>query len=185
MNQQTFRVVVIGGGSVGKSCLTTQFIHGKFSTDYDPTIETHLEIIDTAGQEEYRSIRDRYLGLGDGFLVVYSIISRSSFDDAKNLHQAIKRTRTGNKAIALTVANKSDLDTERVVSRELGQELAKDFGSIYYETSAKTGSNVVECFHCLIRELRKSKKPEDSNNKKFDDDDLSEKEKTGKCCIIL
>ncbi|KAJ3448431.1 ras gtpase-related [Anaeramoeba flamelloides] len=92
---EVHKIVIIGGGSVGKSCLTIRYLQGKFIRDSDPTIrenyekvvevdekECLLEIIDTAGQEEYGSVRDKCIKLGKGFLIVYSIISRASYTEA-------------------------------------------------------------------------------------------------------
>ena len=160
-----FRVVVVGGGSVGKSCLTVRFLQGRFIQDYDPTIEESykktvsvddedavLEIIDTAGQEEYRSVRDKYIRIGEAFLLVFSIISRASYTEARNLHEAIRRAKNFQKVPVVTVANKIDLDDERLVTQEEGQSLAEKYGSTYYETSAKSGKKVENCFKTLVRE---------------------------------
>ncbi|KAJ5079406.1 ras-like protein [Anaeramoeba ignava] len=188
------KIVLIGGGSVGKSCLTAQFLQGKFIEDYDPTIEenyrkvvnidgedTHLEIIDTAGQEEYRSVRDKYIKLGEGFIIVFSIISRTSFLEARNLHEAIRRVNNFQAVPVITVANKADLADERLVSQEEGETLTKKYSSSYYETSAKTGMNVNACFEEIIKQTKlfrkeKSVKPQEPSI--YD-------EKSKGCCLIL
>ncbi|KAJ5071339.1 ras-like protein [Anaeramoeba ignava] len=198
MSKEYYKIVLIGGGSVGKSCLTVQYLHGRFHQDYDPTIEQSyqketeidnkevtLEIIDTAGQEEYRSVRDKYISTGQAFLIVYSIISRTSFIEAKQLHQAVKRAKGPKGAPVITVANKSDLHEERVVTVESGEELAAEFSSLYFETSAKTGSNVAECFQQLVRELRKRKDTISENQPKSNPQKEVNKSEGGGCCIIL
>lgn len=87
-----FKVVVLGSGGVGKSALTMQFVSGTFMEKYDPTIEDFyrkeievdsapcvLEILDTAGTEQFASMRDLYIKNGQGFVVVYSITSHQTF----------------------------------------------------------------------------------------------------------
>eukprot|EP01156_Anaeramoeba_ignava_P003294 Anaeramoba_ignava/a221735_37.p1 GENE.a221735_37~~a221735_37.p1 ORF type:complete len:195 (-),score=57.94 a221735_37:134-718(-) len=172
MSEESCKIVVVGSGSVGKSCLTLRYLQSKFVEDYDPTIaETYektlkvddipckLEIIDTAGQEEYRSVRDKYIKLGEGFLLVFSVISRSSFIESKNLHEAIQRAQKLNhlQVPAVTVANKTDLQEARTVSTEEGKDLAQKYSSTYIETSAKNNVNVREAFEQIVREVRKSR----------------------------
>ncbi|KAJ3424766.1 ras-like protein [Anaeramoeba flamelloides] len=197
---ETYKIVIIGGGSVGKSCLTVRFLQGRFIQDYDPTIEESykkkittdekpcmLEIIDTAGQEEYRSVRDKYIRIGEAFLLVFSIISRASYTEARNLHEAIRRAKNFQAVPVVTVANKADLDEERLVSREEGETLAKKYNSQYYETSAKNGSNVTECFESLVREVRNLKaqqSQQNPENEKQDEKDQDTDSKGG-CCVIL
>ncbi|KAJ6241534.1 ras-like protein [Anaeramoeba flamelloides] len=197
---ETYKIVIIGGGSVGKSCLTVRFLQGRFIQDYDPTIEESykkkitidekpcmLEIIDTAGQEEYRSVRDKYIRIGEAFLLVFSIISRASYTEARNLHEAIRRAKNFQAVPVVTVANKADLDEERLVSREEGETLAKKYNSQYYETSAKNGSNVTECFESLVREVRNLKAQQSQQNPEENKQDEKDKDTDSKggCCIIL
>ncbi|GFS31787.1 ras-related protein R-Ras2 [Trichonephila inaurata madagascariensis] len=83
---QTYKLVVVGGGGVGKSALTIRFIQSYFVVDYDPTIEdsytkqcvidgqvARLDILDTAGQEEFSAMREQYMRSGEGFLLVFSV----------------------------------------------------------------------------------------------------------------
>ncbi|XP_060030634.1 ras-related protein R-Ras isoform X1 [Erinaceus europaeus] len=86
---ETHKLVVVGGGGVGKSALTIQFIQSYFVSDYDPTIEdsytkictvdgipARLDILDTAGQEEFGAMREQYMRAGHGFLLVFAINDR-------------------------------------------------------------------------------------------------------------
>ena len=94
-----YRIVVVGGGGVGKSAITIQFIQNYFINEYDPTIEDSyrkqvcidgetcmLDILDTAGQDEYSAMRDQYMRTGQGFLLIYAITSRGSFDETKSFY---------------------------------------------------------------------------------------------------
>jgi len=163
-----FRVVLVGEGGVGKSCLTIQFINEKFVEDYDPTMEDSyrkqvtvdskeciLDIFDTAGQEEFSAVRDQYLRTGDGFLCVYSITLEPSFVAVRGFHDHILRVKDQDRLPFILVANKADLEHQRVVSKADGEKCAAELGCRFMETSAKTRQNVVEIFHELVREIKK------------------------------
>jgi len=166
-----YNVVVIGSGGTGKSCLTNQFVTGVFTEDYDPTIEDSyrkrvnvdgemcvLDILDTAGQEEYSSMLDEYLRQGQGFIIVYSIVSNQSFLEVQNFKDKLwlcKDLKPNDTIPILIVGNKCDLETERKVTTTEGQELAKLFNCPHFETSAKTGINVHDVFHEIVRQVRK------------------------------
>lgn len=146
-----YKLVVVGGGGVGKSCLTIQLIQSHFVDEYDPTIEgpAHvlysfyggllltyvitdsyrkqcviddevalLDVLDTAGQEEYSAMREQYMRTGEGFLLVYSITSRQSFEEILTFQQQILRVKDKDYFPIIIVGNKCDLDTERQVSRQ-------------------------------------------------------------------
>jgi len=160
--------VIVGGGGVGKSALTIQLIQNHFIDEYDPTIEDSyrkqvtideetclLDILDTAGQEEYSAMRDQYMRTGQGFILVFAITSRSSFDEIASFREQILRVKDKDKVPMILVGNKCDLETERQVTTGEGQDLAKSFGCPFFESSAKTRVNVEECFYELVREIRK------------------------------
>ncbi|KAF9462826.1 ras protein [Collybia nuda] len=163
-----YKIVVVGGGAVGKSALTIQFIQGHFPDEYDPTIEDSyrkqcviddevalLDILDTAGQHEYGAMRDQYMRTGEAFLLVYSITSRLSFDELPHLQQQILRVKDQETFPMLLVANKCDLEYERAVSRNEGRTLAQSFSCPFLETSARLRINVDEAFTDLVREIKK------------------------------
>lgn len=163
-----YKLVIVGGGGVGKSALTIQLIQNHFVDEYDPTIEDSyrkqvtiddetclLDILDTAGQEEYSAMRDQYMRTGQGFLCVYSITSRSSFDEIASFREQILRVKDADKVPLVIVGNKCDLDHERQVTIVEGRDLAKSFGAPFMETSAKTRVNVEESFYELVREIRR------------------------------
>lgn len=164
-----YKLVIVGGGGVGKSACTIQLIQNNFIEEYDPTIEDSyrkqvtiddetciLDILDTAGQEEYSAMRDQYMRTGQGFLIVYSIISRSSFDEVNAFREQILRVKDADRVPMVICGNKVDLESERQVTVVEGRDLAKNFGVPFMETSAKTRVNVEESFHELVREIRKS-----------------------------
>lgn len=166
-----YKLVVVGGGGVGKSCLTIQLIQSHFVDEYDPTIEDSyrkqchiddevalLDVLDTAGQEEYSAMREQYMRTGEGFLLVYSITSRQSFEEMITYQQQILRVKDRDYFPIIVVGNKCDLDKDRAVQKEEGEALARQFGCKFIETSAKSRLNVDTAFYDLVREIRRYNK---------------------------
>ncbi|XP_076063681.1 ras-like protein 2 isoform X1 [Oratosquilla oratoria] len=165
---QTYKIVVVGGGGVGKSAITIQFIQSYFATDYDPTIEdsytkqcviddivAKLDILDTAGQEEFSAMREQYMRSGEGFLLVFSVTDRASFEEMLRFHKQILRVKDRDEFPMLMVGNKADLEHQRLVSTEEAHTLARQFKIPYIECSAKIRMNVDQSFYELVRIVRK------------------------------
>ncbi|KAF8183066.1 ras protein, partial [Mycena galopus ATCC 62051] len=112
-----------------------------------------VEVIDTAGQAEYAALRNHWVREGQGFLLVYSIVSRSTFDRLEMFHELLKHVK-GEDAIYILVGNKSEVENERQVSEEEGAVRARQWGCQFLEVSAKTGENVDQAFMDLVRALR-------------------------------
>merc|ERR1711992_290369 len=161
-NMREYKIVVLGSGGVGKSALTVQFVQGIFVEKYDPTIEDSyrkvvevdgnqcmLEILDTAGTEQFTAMRDLYMKNGQGFLLVYSITAQSTFNDLHDLREQILRVKDTDDVPMLLVGNKCDLEDERVVGKDQGTHLAQEFQCAFLETSAKMKVNVLEIFYDL------------------------------------
>lgn len=167
-----YKLVVVGGGGVGKSCLTIQLIQGEFVDEYDPTIEDSyrkqcaideeialLDVLDTAGQEEYSAMREQYMRTGEGFLLVYSIASKQSFEEIKTFQQQILRVKDKDYFPMILVGNKCDLEPQqREVSKQEGKNVALQFGCQFIETSAKTRFQVEDAFFNIVREIRRYNK---------------------------
>jgi Ras-related protein Rap-1A len=175
-----YKLVVLGSGGVGKSALTVQFVQGIFVEKYDPTIEDSyrkvvevdgqqcmLEILDTAGTEQFTAMRDLYMKNGQGFLLVYSITAQSTFNDLQDLREQILRVKDMDEVPMILVGNKCDLEDERVVGKDQGHNLAKNWNCTFLETSAKSKINVTEIFHDLVRQInRKSPDTKGKSSKK-------------------
>eukprot|EP01084_Bolivina_argentea_P104323 186808_1 len=99
-----YRIVIFGSGGVGKSALTIRLVTNSFLDEYDPTIEDSyrksvqidgspalLDILDTAGQEEFSSMRDEWMREGEGFGFVYSITDKSTFEAIEPLANELER----------------------------------------------------------------------------------------------
>eukprot|EP00005_Dracoamoeba_jomungandri_P006137 CAMPEP_0174252350 /NCGR_PEP_ID=MMETSP0439-20130205/1860_1 /TAXON_ID=0 /ORGANISM="Stereomyxa ramosa, Strain Chinc5" /LENGTH=195 /DNA_ID=CAMNT_0015332871 /DNA_START=89 /DNA_END=672 /DNA_ORIENTATION=+ len=160
-----YKVIVVGAGGAGKSALTQMFMYNNFVEEYDPTtadsyrklhevdgVKCQLDILDTAGQEEY--MRDNYYKLGEGFLIVYSITMRESFRATNRFYDHIlniKETGEGEVVPIIIVGSKCDLDDQRDVTTAEGEELAEKLKVPFYETSAKTRHNVDEVFTAVLK----------------------------------
>jgi len=188
MGLANYKMVVVGDGGVGKSALTIQLILGEFVAEHDPTIEDSyrkqtvldneacmLDILDTAGQEEYSAMRDQYTRTGDGFLIVFAVDNRDSFENAHNFftqimrvreeqvlrHKGVKQDGVGCGVPVVLVGNKCDLWAgSRCVEAEEAQKKARDAfkGVPFVETSARTRMGVELAFQTLMREIRKYRK---------------------------
>jgi GTPase KRas protein len=141
-----------------------------------------LEVLDTAGQEEYTALRDQWIRDGEGFVLVYSITSRSSFMRINKFYQQIKMVKESSSSGSPTgggylsssystpafggasgpipvmlVGNKSDKAVERTVSSQEGYALAKELGCEFVEASAKNCINVEKAFYDVVRMLRQQR----------------------------
>ncbi|XP_070535007.1 ras-related protein O-RAL-like isoform X2 [Ptychodera flava] len=193
------KVIMVGSGGVGKSALTLQFMYDEFVEDYEPTKadsyrkkvlldgeEVQIDILDTAGQEDYAAIRDNYFRSGEGFLCVFSITEQESFQATSEFREQILRVKNVDKNDRipfLLVGNKSDLDERRQVSQEEAQSKAADWNVAYVETSAKTRANVDKVFFDLMREIRDRKAQDGQKQNKNKGKKKSKSSK--KKCVIL
>ncbi|CAG8445856.1 uncharacterized protein OCT59_011197 [Rhizophagus irregularis] len=182
------KVIMVGSGGVGKSALTLQYMYGDFVEEYDPTKadsyrkkvtldgqECQIDILDTAGQEEYAAIRDNYYRSGEGFLCVFSICEYESFVHTQDFRDQISRVLDDDSIPFILVGNKADLAKIRKVPEEEAKNRAREWGCDYYETSAKTRKNVDEVYNELMRKIKSRK---DSNKER------ENKDKRSKCVCL-
>merc|ERR1719266_219639 len=114
-----------------------------------------LDVLDTAGQEEYASLQDQWIREGDGYLIVYSITNKNSLQEATGLKEKIVRIRDSEDFPLVLAGNKCDLETEREVPSTEGQKTADKWSCPFFETSAKTKQNSEAAFFNVVREIRK------------------------------
>ena len=157
-----FKYIIIGDAAVGKSNLLLRYTHGQFKPEYQLTIGVEfgaknitisnktyrIQIWDTAGQENFRSITRAYYKNSACALVVYDITNRESFDNVSTWIEDC-RNQSPQTIFMVLVGNKTDLELEnkRAVSFEEGQELAEKNKMMFFETSAKSGKNVDDIFY--------------------------------------
>ncbi|KAL9544345.1 Ras GTPase ras2 [Mucor bainieri] len=172
--------------------MTIQFIQSQFVDEYDPTIEDSyrkqclidsecamLDILDTAGQEEYSAMRERFMRNGEGFVLLYSITSYHTFEQAQRLHEQIARVKDLEHFPVVLVGNKCDLEQDRQVPASAGRELAKQFNCPFFEVSAKQNTNIEDSFHGLVREIRRSQQDMYKEQMQYDEKQAS------LCCIAM
>jgi len=146
------RVVMLGNGGVGKSALTFRFIQNKFLDTYNPTIEDSfrkqirvdtqpvlLDILDTAGQDEYQELREVYMRGGEGFVIVYSITDMKSFKEILSFKEKLSRVKDSRNIPVVVVGNKIDLEDEREVSQEDIKKLQQEFPTIPFCNITREG----------------------------------------------
>ena len=122
-------------------------------------VNVKFEIWDTAGQERYRSLAPMYYRGASAAVVVYDITSMDSFEGAKRWVSELKAMHTPDVVVALA-GNKVDQESRRVVETEVASNYARDQGILFFETSAKTGQNVIDLFNDIANRLPKEKKGE-------------------------
>lgn len=117
-----------------------------------------LDILDTAGQQEFTAMREQYMRSGEGFVIMYSITDRQSFREVSQAKKQIERLRRSEDIPMVLVANKTDLESKREVTTEEGQALAQEFDCPFFETSAALRQFVDDVFHSLIRQIRRKER---------------------------
>ncbi|XP_030205226.1 GTP-binding protein Rheb [Gadus morhua] len=162
------KIAVLGYRSVGKSSLTIQFVEGQFVDSYDPTIENtftktitvsgqeyHLQLVDTAGQDEYSIFPQSYTIDVDGYILLFSVTSYKSFEVVRVIHEKLLDMVGNLQVPIILVGNKKDLHMERVISFEEGRALAESWSAPFLESSAKENQTAVEVFRRMILEVEK------------------------------
>lgn len=161
-----FKLLIIGNSSVGKTSFLFRYADDSFTQAFVSTVgidfkvktvfrndkRVKLQIWDTAGQERYRTITTAYYRGAMGFILMYDITNEESFNAVQDWVTQIKTYSWDNAQVVL-VGNKSDMQSERVVSYERGQHFANQLGLEFFETSAKENVNVKEVFNSLVDKI--------------------------------
>ena len=188
----SFKIIVIGDSGVGKSCLTTQAVRNNFEEFYTATVGFEfltfnmrinnnvlkLQIWDTCGQEVYKSLISNFYRNSSLALILYAINNKDSFQHAETWLNDLKNQANPNVRVFL-VGNKSDLENERVISKEEGERFKEEKKlDKFIETSAKTGENarcvLLEAAKLLYKDYLKAKQniasggDQDNNNQQGD-----------------
>eukprot|EP01084_Bolivina_argentea_P221734 375499_1 len=199
--QEEWKVVVLGGGGTGKEELRISPPKDKgynFLEQYDPTIEDSyrtpclvddkpclVDLLDTAGDAEFSSMQDQWMQEANVFMIVYSITSRSTFDEAVIMREKILRCKEEEEPPIVLVGNKCHLEDQRQISKSEGEQLVSEWSgySSFLEISTAERINCKECIYEGIRLARQQKQDtfiqERAAKLKFT------KVEKQTCCIIL
>ena len=161
------KLVILGKSLVGKSALTYRFINDQFPKEHDTTIEDQykinmsidgynclLEILDTAGQDDYQSMIETWINFGSGFLLVYSIDDMESFTEVKKKYDKLSAVKGKDIFSTILVGNKCDLgENLRKVPKKDAEDFANSKGIPFLEASALNKINVKESFVKVVHDL--------------------------------
>jgi small GTP-binding protein len=167
--EYAFKLILGGEGGVGKTSMVHRFVEDSFQTDYKSTIGTSIMkkecefqglqskvrfvIWDLAGQAQFKRVRQTYVANAEAGILVYDVTRKETLDSLENWFKEIKSV--SQTISMILVGNKIDLENDRVVSTEQGEELAKKLNLSYIETSAKTGENINDAFNMLALQMIK------------------------------
>ena len=166
--EMMFKVVLVGDSSVGKTNIMSKYLKNEFHEDSKATVgvefgskqfsvEGHqikAQIWDTAGQERYKAITSAYYKGVKGAFVVYDITRKQSFDSVDRWINDLRAAADKNLSIII-IGNKCDLEDQRQVNKEQGEDKAKNYEVAFMETSALSGENLDKAFDKMINEVYK------------------------------
>ena len=199
-----FKLILIGNSCVGKSSIIQRYIQKTFNDEYTCTIGVDffmktldindnlikLQLWDTAGTEKFKSITTGYYRGANAAFVVFDLTSRISFDSVSEwIQNYYNYSNPNSEKNVVLIGNKSDLKENREISDEEINKFAINNNIKYFETSAKNGNNIEECFYYIAEKLMKDmkEKGEDSNdNNIIKSDNLKNKKDIigeKKCCF--
>ena len=196
-----FKLILIGDSSVGKSNILLKYLKNEFDQNSRATVgvefgtknimindkKIKIQIWDTAGQERYRSITSAYYKGAKGALIVYDITRQNTFENIDKWISDLKLN--GDKNICIVIlGNKSDLNNQREVDKDLGMKKAAMYKTAFMETSALNGENITKAFDEIIEQIYQLNKNAFEENIKKDIDkgvNLNDnKDNTKKKCCV-
>ena len=166
--EMMFKVVLVGDSFVGKTNIMSKYLKDEFHEDSKATvgvefgskqftIEGHsikAQIWDTAGQERYKAITSAYYKGAKGAFVVYDITRKTSFESIDRWVNDL--TAAADKKITIVViGNKCDLEDQRQITKEQGEEKSAKLEVAFLETSALSGENLDKAFELMMNEIYK------------------------------
>ena len=164
--EMMFKIVLVGDASVGKTNIMSKYLKNEFHEDSKATVgvefgskqftvEGHkikAQIWDTAGQERYKAMTSAYFKGAKGAFIVYDITSKSSFESVDRWLNDLRVSADKNLTVII-IGNKCDLEQQRDVKKEQGEEKSKSNGVAFMETSALSGENIDKAFDKMVNEV--------------------------------
>ena len=163
--KNAFRVVLIGDPAVGKTSIVNRLHNDNFNPNEQPTIGStfvnylctfddtsiNLQIWDTAGEEQYRSVGPIYYRRAQAAIVVYDVTIESSFNNIQYWINEFKNASTCSNQDIFLVGNKIDLIEKTVVDENSAKNFATSSNLQFFQTSAKTGEGIVSLFQSVAK----------------------------------
>ena len=164
-----FKILLLGDSTVGKTCFLMRFTENTFQEIHMSTIgldyrfkkmpvddgkEATVQIWDTAGQDRFRAITKNYYKGAHGIILIYDVTNQKTFENVRNWVTQI-RENASEKAIIYIVGNKIDDKQNKVVTKEDGEKMAKEFDLKFFEASAKEDINIAPTFEALVKDIYK------------------------------
>ena len=182
LNDRKIKICLFGRLNAEKSEIIYRFLNYNSLQEHAPTIEDvyscniiiegiefEIEILDTAGEEDYRIMMDMWISFGEGFLLVFDITDYEGFEILKVRYDRIlreKHKKNGGEIPILLVGNKKGLENKRKVTVEEATKLANSWGTEYIEICSKTNFMCKECFEKISKEVLKVKLKQFKKGKK-------------------
>ena len=188
-----YKILLLGDSSVGKTCFLLRYTENTFQEIHMSTIGldyklknvqlddgkmVKIQIWDTAGQDRFRSITRNYYKGAHGIILIYDVTSRKTFENVRNWLTQIKEEVT-DKVTIILIGNKIDNVEGRKVTTEEGQNMAKEYGLNFFETSAKSGINIDSAFNEMVKKTVEVYSKIDTQGEKL----KNKKGKKSGCCI--
>jgi Ras-related protein Rab-8A len=191
----SYKVLLLGNSYVGKTCILLRFSEDIFKENYDVTIGLNyriksmtvennpikMQIWDTSGEEKFKAIAKNFYRGAHGVLLVYDICQKNSFLDVKSWIEQIIENADNDDIVMILCGNKCDNEKERKISKEEGENLAKNYGIPFFECSAKNNFNINEIFETMAQKIYTKVGNRQSSSVKLTSNSI--KKKIGKCCI--
>ena len=167
MSTKSYKVLLLGNSYVGKTCILLRFSEDTYNDDYEVTIGLNyriktlnidnnpirMQIWDTSGEEKFKAIAKNFYRGAHGVLLIYDICEKNSFLDVKSwIEQIIENTDNDN-LVMILCGNKCDMEKERNISKNEGENLANSYKIPFFECSAKENINIDEIFNTMAKNI--------------------------------
>ena len=191
---KSYKVLLLGNSYVGKTCILLRFSEDSFNENYELTIGLNyriktlnidnnpikMQIWDTSGEEKFKAIARNFYRGAHGVLLVYDICEKNSFLDVRDWIEQIVENTDNDNIVMILCGNKSDKKKERKITKEEGENLAKNYGIPFFECSAKNNTNINEMFNTMAQNIYSKVGNRYSIAVKLNSNTF--KKKMGKCC---
>ena len=194
MSTKSYKVLLLGNSYVGKTCILLRFSEDTYNDDYEVTIGLNyriktlnidnnpirMQIWDTSGEEKFKAIAKNFYRGAHGVLLIYDICEKNSFLDVKSWIEQIIENTDNDDIVMILCGNKCDMEKERNISKNEGENLANSYKIPFFECSAKENINIDEIFNTLAKNIYEKVGNRYTISVKLNSNNF--KKKISKCC---